>query len=143
MELKTEFDTEKDRLEIDNLTSRFFSLFTNRGNKIPRVKGIKSIFIKEGLIISNTSGEPLIYNLDSFIKPRAEMLSNGTLTDFSERELSHKTEVFGNIAQRFCLYEKSGKLKGEYFKTEGMKTIQFIKLDQEWKMSSVAWSDKE
>ena len=71
------------------------------------------------------------------------MLNDGTLTDFSENEISHKTEVFRNIAQRFCLYEKSGKLYGKFFKSEGMKTIQYIKIDTEWKMTSVAWSDIE
>jgi len=143
MKLKTEYNIEKDKLEIDKLTSRFFDLFTNKDNKIPNVKDIKTIFIKEGMIINNTNGKPLIYDLESFIKPREEMLSNGTLTDFSESEVSNETQIFGNVAQRFCHYEKSGKLNNEYFESEGKKTIQFIKINEEWKMTYVAWSDKK
>jgi hypothetical protein len=138
-----ESNMEKNLLEIDRLTNQFFNVFDNTNNNTPNLDDLKNIFIKEGLIISNNNGEPLIYDLENFIKPRMEILSDGTLTDFREGEISHKTSTFGNIAQRFCLYEKSGKLNGEYFKTEGMKTIQFIKVRGKWKMSSVAWSDKE
>lgn len=134
---------EKDLLEIDRLTNQFFNVFDNTNNNIPRLDDLKRIFIKEGMIINNSNGEPLIYDLDSFIKPRREILSDGTLTDFREGEVSHKTSIYGNIAQRLSLYEKSGKLNGEFFKSEGMKTIQFIKVGDNWKMSSVVWSDKE
>ena len=134
---------EKDKFEIDKLTYQFFDLFTNLDGRIPKVKNIKNIFIKEGIIISNTTGKPFVYGLRDFIEPREEMLTNGTLTDFSEREVSNKTQIFKNIAQRLSHYEKSGKLNGKYFKSEGVKTIQFIRVDEKWKISSVAWSDKE
>ena len=136
-------NVEKDKLDIDNLTERFFDLFTNINGKIPKVKDIKNIFIEEGIIISNSTGKPIVYALQDFIEPREKMLSDGTLTDFSENEISNKTKVFENIAQRFCHYKKSGKLNGESFESEGMKTIQFIKIGAEWKMTCVAWSDKE
>ncbi len=134
---------EKDKLDIDKLTNRFFDLFTNIDASIPNVKDIENIFIEKGILISNTTGKPFVYGLQDFIDPREKMLTDGTLIDFSENEISHKTEVFGNIAQRFCSYEKSGKFNGKYFKSKGMKTIQFIKIDTEWKMTSVAWSDIE
>ena len=134
---------EKDELALDKLTNRFFDLFTNTDGVIPKVKDIKNIFIEEGIIINNTSGKPIVYGLQDFIKPREEILNNGTLTDFSEYELSHETKIFQNIAQRFCSYKKSGKLNGNYFEGVGSKVIQFIKVDSEWKMTSVTWSDLE
>ena len=133
---------EQDKIAIDELTHRFFDLFTNISGKKPNVEDINNLFIKQGIIISNNTGEPIIYNLQEFIEPRKKMLSDGTLTDFKEHELSHKTEIFNHIAQRFCLYEKSGKLNGKPFKTKGMKSIQFIKIDNQWKMVSVVWCDK-
>jgi len=133
----------QDRLEIDALTARFFDLFTNKDGRVPNVKDIKSIFIPKGILISNTDETPVDYDLDGFIKPREEILTNGTLKNFCEKEISHSTEIFGNIAQRFSLYEKSGELNGERFETKGMKTIQFVKVKGEWKMSSVAWSDEK
>lgn len=138
-----ESNSEEDLLEIDRLTERFFSVFDNTNNRTPDLDDLNNIFIEEGVIINNSSGEPLIYDLDNFIQPRVELLSDGTLTDFREGEISHKTSIFRNVAQRFCLYEKSGKLNGESFKSEGVKTIQLIKVDSKWKISSLAWCDEE
>ena len=133
----------QDRIEIDTVTARFFDLFTNKDGRVPNVKDIKSIFIPKGILINNTEETLGIYDLDGFIKPREEMLTNGTLTNFCEREIFHSTEIFGNIAQRFSLYEKSGELHGEHFETKGLKTIQVVKVNGKWKMSSVAWSDEK
>lgn len=134
--------TSDDLKEIDALTLRFFSLFTNTNGAIPNVADIKNIFVPEGIIISNTGDKCETFSLQSFIEPREKMLSDGTLSEFSEREISHNTDIFGNIAQRFCLYEKSGILNGVTFETRGMKTLQLVKVNKQWKMSSVAWSDE-
>jgi RimJ/RimL family protein N-acetyltransferase len=138
----TPTDTEEEN-EISKLTTRFFSLFTNVKGNIPDVEEIENIFISNGIIISNTHGVPEIYGIREFIAPRKRILSDGTLTDFRESEILHKTEIYGNVAQRFSFYEKSGRLNGTYFESRGMKTIQFIKVGFEWKMSSVAWSDEK
>lgn len=81
----------------------------------------------EGLIIKNVSSEPEIYNFHQFIEPRKKLLKEGILVDFKEEELSERTEIFGNIAHRFCLYRKSGVMLGAAFESRGMKTIQFVK----------------
>ncbi|WP_199915441.1 GNAT family N-acetyltransferase [Aquimarina spinulae] len=138
----TPTDTKEEK-ELNKLTTRFFSLFTNAEGKTPNIEEIENIFISNGIIISNTHGVPEIYDLNEFITPRKKMLSDGTLTDFRESEILHKTEIYGNVAQRFSFYEKSGKLNGVYFESRGMKTIQFIKVGLDWKMSSVAWSDEK
>jgi len=132
-----------DKTEIDKLTTRFYSLFTNTNGVTPNVEDIKDIFISKGTLINNTGDTPEVFNLKEFIEPRQKILTDGTLTNFIEKEIIDKTEIFGNIAQRFSLYEKSGKLNGENFETKGMKTIQFVKINKEWKMSSVAWYDEK
>jgi RimJ/RimL family protein N-acetyltransferase len=131
-----------DNKAIDLITKQFFEVFTNVGGQKPKVENIKKLFIPAGIIINNTNETPEIYSLDSFISPREKMLTNGTLTEFSEREVSDTTNIFGNISQRFSLYEKSGNLNGEHFETKGMKTMQFIKANKSWKLTSVAWSDE-
>ena len=136
-------NVKNNRIEIDRLTKRFFGLFTNTKGKTPNVNDIKDIFVSKGMLINNTEDTPEVFDLKKFIEPRQKMLTDGTLTNFIEREIFAKTEIFEKIAQRFSLYEKSGKLNGEYFATKGMKTIQFIKVNNEWKMSSVAWCDEK
>ena len=136
-------NNKEDRNEIDRITAVFFDLFTNVNGGAPNLKIIKEVFISDGMIISTTNGNPEIYNLVEFTDSRREILTNGTLTDFCESEISHKTELFGCIAHRFSLYKKSGRLNGVLFESKGVKTIQFIKVNEEWKMSSVAWSDEK
>lgn len=135
-------ENQSDKEAIDQLTSRFFDLFTNTNGISPKVHEVEKLFIPDGIIINNTTGVPEVYSLKEFITPREEMLTNGTLTDFSEWEVSNQTEIYGNVAQRFCLYSKSGVLKGQSFATTGVKTIQFVRVNREWKISSIAWSDE-
>ena len=136
-------DSIKDELEIDNISARFFDLFTNINNQSPKIRGIKEFFIPKGIIINNTETPPAIYDLESFIKPREEILTNGTLVNFREREVFHKTEIHGSIAHRTCHYEKSGILNGEPYSGGGIKMFQFIKIKDQWFLSSVVWKDQK
>ncbi len=135
-------DNKEDRKEIDQLTTSFFNVFTTINGKIPDVKELRNMFVSDGIITNNTSANSIHYDLDSFIISRESILMDGTLINFKEGEISHKTEVYRNIAHRFSLYKKSGTLNGVHFKNIGMKTIQFIKSSEKWKISSVAWSDE-
>lgn len=128
---------------LDELVNTFFGLFSVKEGCKVDLSAVNRLFIPEGVIIKNTDSAPEIYNLQQFIEPREKMLNEGVLIDFKEEELFEKTEIFGNIAHRFSLYKKSGVLSGTTFETKGMKTIQFIKTPNGWKMSSLAWDDEK
>jgi hypothetical protein len=130
------------KLILDDLVNKFFNLFTNKNGAIPDIDNIYQLCIPEGMIIKNTGATPEIYTLKQFVTPRKKILTDGTLTDFSEEEVTEKTEIFGNIAHRFCSYKKSGILSGQPFEAKGMKTIQFINTASGWKISSLAWDDE-
>jgi hypothetical protein len=66
----------------------------------------------------------------------------GELTRFHEAEIAETTEVFGNVAQRFSAYIKSGALNGVSFEARGMISTQFILTPDGWRMSSMAWDDE-
>ena len=131
-----------DQEAIDSLMHRFYSLFTNKGGAVPNVAGIYELFIPEGLIVQNGGDRPVVYNLKQFVEPREKLLEDGTLVDFEEAEVDSRTWIFANIAQRLSLYEKAGCLSGEPYKGRGIKTIHFVKVSGEWKMSAVAWEDE-
>lgn len=143
MNLENTNDLIKDELQINEIVNRFFDLFTNTDNSIPNLQDIKNIFLSDGLIVNNSFEEPATYNLENFIKPREEILTNGTLVNFKEQEIDHKTEICGNIAQRKCTYKKAGVLNGVPFEGEGIKLMQFIKVKNQWFLSAVLWSDKK
>ena len=85
---------------------------------------------------------PEAYSLEEFLRPREELLTSGTLVDFEETEISSRTDVYGQIAQRASLYRKSGVLAGVSFQTKGVKTFQFVRTPAGWKISAVAWDDE-
>jgi len=129
------------KAEIDRLTNSFFALFCNRDGA-PELDRIFDLFVPHGLIAKCTGPDPEISTLHEFIAPRQELLTNGSLSDFSESETSEHPHVFGNIAQRISTYKKSGWLDGVPFSTRGVKTFQFLRTRTGWRILSVTWDDE-
>ena len=139
METRSITDT---KAELDRLTAEFFRAVSFEVGEIPRYERIHSLFIDSGLLIKNTGSVPEISSVQQFIAPRSAMVQAGELTRFREAELSETTEIFGNVAHRFCAYTKSGTLKGDAFEARGMISTQFILTPAGWKMSAMAWDDE-
>lgn len=132
-----------DKQLIDEITKSFFSLFTNTNNRKPDFNLLSSLCIPEIMIISKTETKHTVYNLTSFIEPRQKILTNGTLTEFEEQEMSEQTLILNNIAQRHSTYKKKGILEGKLFYQNGNKFFQFVKTNNGWKISSVIWEDEK
>ena len=76
---------------------------------------LKNICIPE-IIIGKPTTKPTVYDLDLFIETRKMILTDGTLTEFDEKETCEETKIINHIAQRYSTYEKSGVLAGKAFK---------------------------
>jgi hypothetical protein len=131
-----------DRAEIAGIVRTFFAAFTSGADCADRLDALRQVFLPEAVIVRTGGGEPAVYDVDSFIAPRQELLSNGSLTDFREWELSGRTDLFGDIAQHFCGYAKAGVQDGTPFTARGMKTLQFVRTAAGWRISAVAWADE-
>jgi hypothetical protein len=132
----------KDRDAIAGIVRTFFAAFTSGAQAEARLDALRQVFLPEAVIVRTCGGVPAVYGVDSFIEPRRELLSNGTLTDFREWELSGRTEIFGDIAQHFCSYAKAGVQHGASFTGRGMKTLQFVRTAAGWRISAAAWDDE-
>ena len=130
-----------DAAGIDALASAFFDVFDNRGGVRVDLDRLRTLCIAEALLVKAVGAAPQACGLDAFIAPREQLLNAGALVDFHEEELSAHTEIFGNIAQRWCRYRKAGVLEGVGFATEGMKGLQFLRTPQGWRISAVLWDD--
>jgi hypothetical protein len=131
-------DETNDQRAIDDLVAAFFGLFSNRGGVTPNLHAVFDLCIPEAVICK----PPDVMSLHSFIAPRQELLTDGTLVDFEEVETESRTSILGTIAQRACSYMKSGSLHGVAFQTRGAKVFQFIKTADGWRISAVAWDDE-
>jgi hypothetical protein len=128
--------------ELERLTAEFFRAVSFEAGATPRYENIAALFIESGLLIKNSAATPEIAGVRRFIEPRRAMVQSGELTRFHEAELSHTTQVFGNVAHRFSAYAKSGTTKGVAFEARGMISTQFINTPAGWKMSAMAWDDE-
>jgi len=132
----------KDKCRIDELTAEFFRLFSPTPGAIVSLQRIHDLFIPQGIIVRTCGPDTEVFSITDFIAPRELLLNDGSLVDLREREEWETTDIFGNVAQRFLAYRKTGVLHGERFDTRGMMTIQFVRKDGEWKMSAIAWDDE-
>ena len=126
---------------LDEITRRFFAAFDNAGGHAAKIDDLYRVLIPEAVIISNSGDTPIVYNVESFIEPRRTLLANGTLSDFREWEVSGRTDVLGNIAQRAGAYAKSWTAGGQTFEATGSKTLQFVRTPEGWRISAFAWDD--
>lgn len=131
-----------DRAAIAGIVRTFFAAFTSGAECATRLDALRRVFLPEAVIVRTCGGAPAVYGVESFIAPRQELLSSGSLTDFREWELSGRTEVFGDIAQHFCGYAKAGVRDGTPFTGRGMKTLQFVRTPAGWRISAAAWDDE-
>ena len=131
-----------DRAAIEAMVRTFFAAFVSGPDGGDRLDQLAGLFLPRAVIVQACGGEPTVYDLDGFIAPRRALLSSGTLTDFTEWELRGHTEIFGDIAHHFGSYAKAWQQDGESFTGRGMKTLQFVRTSDGWRISAVAWDDE-
>lgn len=130
-----------DVVEVRRLVDVFFAAFASAPDIDRRVEALRAVMLPGAIIVRACGQEPQAFDIDTFIAPRYELLTNGTLTDFSEAAQSGDVEVFGDIAQWFGRYAKSGTLNGAPYAGGGMKSMQFARTGDGWRISAVAWDD--
>ncbi len=130
-----------DEAAIDALVARMFAAFDNRSGIRPDLSGLIPLFVRGAVVVKAVQGGSEVMHLDDFIAPRQRLLNSGELTEFFEVETGQRTQRFGNVAQRWSHYEKSGIRNGRPFAAHGQKSIQLVRIDGAWKISALAWDD--
>lgn len=131
-----------DVAEIEDVVDAFFAAFLSGPDAAGHLDRLRSLFLPGALILKTCGTEPEVYGLEDFIAPRARLLSDGMLEDFREWKLSGHTDLFGDVAQWFGAYAKSGVQDGTSFTGRGMKSIQFVRTADGWRIAAAAWDDE-
>ena len=135
-------DRGDDRAQIDALTRRFLSAFTNRDGTIATLPALPHYFTLDATVrVADALGTVTTTDVHGFIAPRAALLASGRLTEFEEHETGQRTEIQGAIAQRWLRYAKRGTLDGQAFEGSGTKALQFVRTARDWKIASLVWTD--
>lgn len=127
---------------IDNLTAELYNAICFEVGGHPPVEKLKELFIPTANMIRNDGASPEVMTVNDFIKSYTDRISNGTIKSFYEGELKHITEIFGTIAHRFSAYETKFDLANLEPFSIGINSIQFIKIGDDWKISSIVWNNQ-
>ncbi|MEH3158399.1 MAG: hypothetical protein PGN08_05325 [Sphingomonas taxi] len=130
-----------DATAIDALVADFYAAFDNRGGRAISVDRLRSLFLPAAAIVRTGAAGLETMTVDTFIAPRARMLSDGTLTDFHEWETAASTRVLRDIACRHSTYAKSGQHQGAPYGGSGAKLMQLTRAEQGWRIAAIAWED--
>ena len=127
---------------IDYVTEDFYESLSFMDGELPDLETVKELFYADGLLINNNFGKPIKFTAGSFTAAMETQIEEGKLTQFMQRELYSKTEIFGRVAQRTSVYEYSFS----YYEIEnlprGINYIQFVQDDDNWRIASMAWNDE-
>ena len=127
---------------IDFVTEDFYESLSFQDGELPDFETFRDLFYGEGLLINNSYGQPLLFNSTSYSQQLETQIAEEKVTQFMQRELYSKTEIFGKVAQRLSVYEYSFADYQVKDIPKGINYIQFILTEDTWKITSVAWCDE-
>lgn len=107
-----------------------------------RLDSLINIFTADGRLIANFGKQPVGWSVAEYIASTRKNISTQGMTSLSEKQLSHKLEVFGKIAHCFSTYELRAELKGRAVVRRGINSIQLLQVDGKWLITSLTW-DRE
>jgi hypothetical protein len=127
---------------IDYITEDFYESLSFMDGEMPDLDTVRELFLEDGTLFNLSFGKPIIYSIQSFIGSIEDSIEDGQLTQFMQRELYSKTEIFGRVAQRTSVYEYSFAYHEIENLPRGINYIQFIQVDDIWQITSMAWNDE-
>lgn len=127
---------------ILGLVRCFFAAFTSGEGATSRLDALRDAMLPNAIVLRTCGQSPTVYGVESFIAPRHALLTDGSLTAFSEQATRGHVDVFGDIAHWFGRYTKNGMFHGEPYPGAGMKSMQFARTDGGWRISAAAWDDE-
>lgn len=133
-----------DTTALDVITSDFYRAlsFKNHPDYELDATEIEAFFYGEGFMIDNGFKDPVIYTAESYLENMVSLVAERDIENYMRRELSARTEFFGKIAHRTSVYEYSFDDHPIPGPTRGIAYIQFVLVDENWKIVSMIWADE-
>lgn len=134
--------TEREKADIDAVAAAWYAAFTNKGRSAAQLDTLCDLAMPRCVITKAASGSAESYSLEEFVVPRAKWLSDGTLADFEENEVSETTTICEAIAHRDSRYWKSGRQAGRTLSGYGRSFFQLVKVNGAWKVCALLYVDE-
>jgi hypothetical protein len=120
--------------EADSLVRKLYDLVTFEAGQSPDWEIVKSLFIKEAVIVLRTSRDSTtLFSVDSFVDDFKNFIARAKVeeTGFTEKIVRLKPMEFGDMAQMLVLYEASipGSSRGPQ---QGVDNFLLIRKANRW-----------
>ena len=136
------YELTEDRVAIERIILRFFSVFDNRNGRVPNMDSLREVCNSDLNIYKKTEKGLDRDTLDSFIETRQELFNKGVFSNFQESETASQSTILGNIAQRQAFYRKSWTEGEKTFYQKGTKLFQLVKNQGSWQICALIWEDE-
>ena len=135
-----------DAASPDAIVAALYASVTHAPDASPDFERMRGIFLPVGMLIPpKRPNEDIFTTLDvdqfaeRFKKSIATRKEKGDPTGFVEREVSRRTDCFGNVCQLFSTYESRYLASDEKPFQRGINSIQIVKDGRRWWIASVIW----
>ena len=131
--------TEETKAKLDVVLKALYESISFKSGGSPDLVKLKSLFVDGARLIRADKENIAQMSVDDFIQNYKGRIDNGEIKEFSEFEISRKTDNFGRIMQVFSTYGTDFKTAEGRLTMRGINSIQLIEVDNEWKVATILW----
>lgn len=128
--------------EIDYLTKDFYQAISFMRSEPPDFAPVKILFYGQGILVNNSFSKPITFTAETFVGAMESQVAEGAIEQFMQREIHSKTEIFGKVAHRISVYEYNFADHESKKLPRGLNFIQFVQIEGNWRILSMAWFDE-
>ncbi|MGH9364988.1 MAG: hypothetical protein ACRD1B_06960 [Thermoanaerobaculia bacterium] len=135
-----------DAASPDAIVAALYAAISHAPDAMPDFERMRGIFLPVGMLVPPKRPTEDIFttlDVDGFAervkKSAAARKEKGESPGFVERELSRRTDCFGNVCQIFSTYESKNSASDEKPIQRGINSIQLVRDGKRWWIASVIW----
>lgn len=135
-----------DSASVDSIVAALYQSVSHPADHEPDWNRMRTIVLPVGMFIPPKKPQEDLFtvlDVDAFEervrKGASAMKAKGEATGFSEREISRRTDCFGNVCQVFSTYEARLAPSDEKPFVRGINSIQLVRDGKRWWIASVVW----
>ena len=135
-----------DAASADSIVAALYGSVSHGPDALPDFERMRGIFLPVGMLVPPKRLTEDIFttlDVDGFAdrvkKGTAARKEKGEPLGFVERELSRRTDCFGNVCQIFSTYESRNAASDEKPIQRGINSIQIVRDGRRWWIASVIW----
>ncbi|WP_291728148.1 hypothetical protein [Bernardetia sp.] len=104
----------------------------------PNWTNFHDCFTSSAQFINANLDAPMFLDVRTFAQVLDNQIKEHSIPQIFTEEVSHRTQIFGKIAQRFSVFANKIELDGEPT-TRGINSIQLICAKGNWLIQSISW----